>query len=113
LPIKSVADLIILLLHAKGKITKTQLEKLIYSLSEKQLFNDIISNEVSSMEQIGYLIDDLIECLKEMKIVSIRNDIYSLTADRGLRVAEMLTTKASQEEIQIIECEECEKSAIK
>ncbi len=136
--------MIILLLYSKGSTGKqneavrgiTRMEKLMYLLLKEGGFNDILSKEVNfepyDFGPYSPEIYDLLEGLKEMDIVEVREErisnirdiidiyyaeaqgqieettgnvmeIYSLNVERGFKVAEMLQERARPEELKEIE----------
>ena len=144
MPIKSAADLIVLLLYAKGQTREqnekisgiTRIEKLMFLLLKEGGFKEVLSREITfeayDFGPYSPEIYDLLESLKEMSIISSQNEkisnikdivdiyyakaqgqveettgnfmeIYSLTDDRGFKVAEMLLKRVQPEEIKRIE----------
>jgi len=146
MPLKSAADLIVLLLYAKGSTEKqneevrgiTRMEKLMYLLLKEGDFEDVLSKEVNfepyDFGPYSPEIYDLLESLKEMGIVNVREEkisnikdnidiyfyyaeshgqieettggtmeIYSLTGDRGFKIANMLLQRVTLEELKRIE----------
>ena len=144
MPIKSAADLIILLLYAKGSSRKineeikgiTRMEKLIYLLLKEGGFEEILSKEIKfepyDFGPYSPEIYDLLESLKGMGIVDVREErvsdikdiidiyyaeaqgqieestdnimeIYSLSKDRGFKIADMLRKRATEDELKAIE----------
>ncbi len=144
MPLKSAADLMVLLLYAKGSTGKqneevrgiTRMEKLMYLLLKEGGFEDVLSKGVTfeayDFGPYSPEIYDLVESLKEMGIVKVQEEkisnirdiadiyyaeaqgqieeatggimeIYSLTEDRGFKVANMLLNRAQPEEIKRIE----------
>lgn len=142
--IKSAVDLIVLLLYAKGSTDKqneeirgiTRMEKLMYLLLKESGFEDLLLKEVTfepyDFGPYSPEIYDLLESLKEMGIVDVREEkisnirdivdiyyaeaqgqieettgnimeIYSLTEERGVKIAEMLLKPPQPEEIKRIE----------
>lgn len=143
--VKSAADLMIMLLYAKGKSGEynepirgiTRMEKLMYLLLKEGGFEETLKNELN-FEAYDYgpysaEIYDIIEALKEIKILKVMTEkkhyvdelfdglrydsdigepfeskdyveIYSLTDDKGMKIASILKEKrVSEKELKNIE----------
>jgi uncharacterized protein YwgA len=142
--VKSAADLMVLLLYARGYTGKlneeirgiTRLEKLMYLLLKEGSFEKILSQEVAfeayDFGPYSAEVYDLIESLSMMGIVTIREEkisnikdiidiyyaeaegqieettrimeIYSLTEDRGFKIAKkLLQERVTDEEFKKVE----------
>lgn len=88
MPIKSAADLLLLLLYAKGSTGEynevipgiTRLEKLMYLLLKEGGFEEILKNDIHfeayDFGPYSSEVYDLLEAFREMDIVNIRTERY-------------------------------------
>ena len=145
MPVKSAADLMVLLIYSKGQTEKineeingiTRMEKLMYLLLKEGDFEKVFSKDITfeayDFGPYSAEIYDLLESLKEMRIITAREkkisnikdiidiyiaeaegqieetvgnimEIYSLTEDRGFTIAKrLLKERVTKEEFERIE----------